>query len=66
MCLVPSAPPPPAIAPPPQMAVSPTAAAVRSTTVAQGQQQFGSTLLNGGLGDPLGSTKLGSKSVLGA
>jgi len=48
------------------MAVSPTAAAVRSTTVAQGQQQFGSTLLNGGLGDPLGSTKLGSKSVLGA
>jgi hypothetical protein len=62
-------PPPPPPPPPPQLPKTPTAAAVRADTIKQNIGQGGgqpqSTLLTGGLGDPL-SDKLGKKTLLGS
>jgi len=66
MCFsAPSAPAVAAAPPPPQAAVQPAAAAVRASTAAQSAQQYGSTLLTGGLGDPVSSQTLGVKTLLG-
>jgi hypothetical protein len=68
MCFGGSAPPSPAapasVPPPaPQLAATPTA--VRASTVRSSGQQYGSTLLTGGLGDPISSQTLGAKTLLG-
>jgi hypothetical protein len=64
---VPSAPAAPALVapPPPQAAVLPSATAVRSAVGQAGALKFGSTLLTGGLGDPLAGDTLGVKTLLG-
>ncbi len=63
----PSAPAAPAAVPPPapQLAQQASAAQVRSTTAANSAQTYGSTLLTGGLGDPISSQTLGAKTLLG-
>jgi|GEM_PF-6743551 len=62
-------PPPPPPPPPPQLAKVPQAAAVRNevanANMAQGGGMPTSTLLTGGLGDPLKKDKLGQKTLLG-
>ena len=70
MCFGGSAPPTPAapaaVPPPaPQLAATPTAAAVRASTAQASAQNYGSTLLTGGLGDPVSSQTLGAKTLLG-
>jgi hypothetical protein len=62
-------PPPPPPPPPPQLAKVPQAAAVRNDVaaqnIAQGRGEVTSTLLTGGLGDPIKQDKLGRKTLLG-
>ena len=70
MCFGGSAPPVPAASaaappPPPQVALSPTPAAVRARTAAKSAALYGSTLLTGGLGDPIAGQTLGVKTLLG-
>lgn len=61
-----STPTPPAPPPPPQYAQAPAAAAVRADTAGRSGGQVGSTILTGGLGDPLLSGNgLGKKTLLG-
>ena len=54
-----------AATPPPVPAQVPQAAAVRATTAGSNQRAYGSTLLTGGMGDPISSQTLGAKTLLG-